>query len=172
MTGSLSFRFSTPALTGLAALFIMVHAFLEETAFRGLVLQSFVRLWSSTNRGLITSVLVSSLYSGGMHIIYLAGEPLSIVLPRIVVAFVLGIMFGALVLQGGSIYPAVFFHGLLNVAGFLNLAGNESAGTKSAWQLLSLCMLPLAFYGLYLLRNSTQPLVHSNSPLSRESSAS
>jgi len=165
MTGSLSFLFSTLALTGLATIFIMAHAFLEETAFRGLVMQTFVRLWGNTNRGLITSVLVSSLYFGGMHIIYLAGEPFPVVLLRIVVALLLGILLGALALTGRSIYPAVFFHGLLNVSGYLNLAGHEGGGTSSSWLLLGLFMLPLTLYGLYLLRSQTQPFHNFKSSL-------
>lgn len=156
MTGNLDFSFSDLALMGLVVLFLMAHAFLEEVVFRGLVLHSLVRVWGSTNWGILKSILVSSVFFGGMHIIYLAGEPLSMVLARIVVAFLLGILFGALVLHGKSIYPAVVFHGVLNVAGYLNLTSNAAQGTPSSWLLLSLFMLPLALFGLYLLRDAHQ----------------
>jgi hypothetical protein len=91
-----------------------------------------------------------------MHIIYLAGEPLAVVLMRIVVAFLLGVLLGALVLSANSIYPAAFFHGVLNLAGFLNLTSNGIEGTPSAWRLMSLFMLPLAIYGMVLLVNLDQ----------------
>jgi membrane protease YdiL (CAAX protease family) len=152
MTGNFDLSFSDPIFTGIVTLFLISHAFLEETAFRGLIMHSFVRAWSGAN-GVIRGVLVSSLFFGVMHIVYLAGEPLQVVLFRIIVAFLLGIFFSGLVLRGGSIYPAAFFHGLLNVAGYLNITSNGAEGTPSPWLLLSLSMLPLAVYGLYLLRN-------------------
>jgi hypothetical protein len=113
----------------------------------------FVRAWGDTNSGLIKSVLVSALFFGGMHIIYLAGEPMPVVLCRIVVAFLLGIFLASLVLTGGSIYPAVIFHGVINVAGYLNLTSNATQGTTASWLWLSLSMLPLALLGLVLLRD-------------------
>jgi membrane protease YdiL (CAAX protease family) len=153
MTGNFDFSYSDPALAGFAALFLMAHAFLEEVAFRGLILYGFVRRWGSTNRGLIQSVLVSSLFFGAYHILYLAGEPLPVVLLRIVFSFLLGILLGTLVLIGKSIYPAAFFHGILNLAAYLNLTGNAIEGTPSSWLWMSLLILPLAGFGIYLLRD-------------------
>jgi membrane protease YdiL (CAAX protease family) len=65
----------------------------------------------------------------------------------------LGIVFGALVLRDKSIYPAAVFHGVLNLAGYLNLTNNAVQGTPSSWLLLSLAIIPLAGLGLYLLRS-------------------
>jgi len=165
MTGRVSFGYSDAMLAGIAAVFIMLHAFLEEISFRGLVMYSLVRAWGGANHGVLRSVLGSSLFYAGYHILYLAGEPYPIVLGRIVVALLLGIFFGTLVLRGKSIYPAAFFHGMLNVAGYLNLASVEGTGTPSSWLLLSLFMLPLALYGLYLLRSQTQPFHNFKSSL-------
>jgi membrane protease YdiL (CAAX protease family) len=152
MTGNLDFSYAQPALAGSAALFLMAHAFLEETAFRGLIMHGFVRRWGSTNRGVGLSVLVSSLLFGSYHLIYLAGEPLPVVLMRIIYAFLLGIFLGALVSIGKSIHPAAFFHGVLNLAGYLNLTSNGIEGTPSSWLLMSLLMIPIAVFGIYLLR--------------------
>jgi membrane protease YdiL (CAAX protease family) len=69
-----------------------------------LILQAFVRSWGTTNRGIFISVFLSSLFFAGYHILYLAAEPPAIVLSRIVIAFLLGILFGTLVLKSGSIY--------------------------------------------------------------------
>ena len=101
------------------------------------------------------SVLASSLFFGGYHILYLAGEPLPVVLARIVFSTLLGIVFGAFVLRGESIYPAAIFHGILNMAGYLNLASNGVEGTTSSWLWMSLFILPLALSGVYLLRGLT-----------------
>jgi membrane protease YdiL (CAAX protease family) len=129
MTGRVRFGYSDAVLTGTAIVFIMLHAFLEEISFRGLVLHGLVRAGSDADLGVFRSVLVSSLLYAGYHLLYLAGEPPAIVLGRIVVAFLLGILFGALVLKSGSIYPAAFFHGMWNVAGYLNLTSSGVEGT-------------------------------------------
>jgi membrane protease YdiL (CAAX protease family) len=149
----------------------MLHTFLEEIVFRGSILHAFVRSWGTTNRGIFMSVLMSSLFFAGYHILYLAAEPPAIVLSRIVVAFLLGILLGALVLKSGSIYPALFFHGLFNVAGYLNLTSTGTEATAFSWLLLSLSTVPLALYGLILLRDISQPVVNLDSPLSSEYSA-
>lgn len=151
LTGNFDFGFSDPLLAGTASIFILAHAFLEEAAFRGLILHGFVRVWGSTKRGLMKGLLVSTLFFGGMHLVYLAGEPLSIVLGRVWVASLLGILLGALVLGGKSIYPAVFFHGVLNLGGYLNLTSNGVEGTPVAWLLMGLFLLPLAVLSLYLV---------------------
>lgn len=157
MTGNLDFRLSDPALTAAVAAFIMTAAFMEEVAFRGLILHGFVRAWGGTNRGLAKSVLVSSLFFGGMHIVnILGGQPLPEALLQSVEAFLLGVFLGALVLYSRSIYPAAFFHGILNLAGYLNLTANAAEGTPSSWLMLSLLMIPLALLGLYALRGVRQ----------------
>ena len=161
MTGNFNFSFSDPVLAVSASLFLMAHAFLEETAFRGLVMHDFVRAWGGTSRGLVKSVIISSLYYGGYHLLYLAGEPLAVVLGRIVVTSLMGVLFGALVLRGNSIYPAAFFHGAWNIAGFLNLPRNSMDGTPRSWMVLSLFTLPLALYGLFLLRGFTRYYSHT-----------
>src|SRR5690606_27356232 len=93
-TGNFAFSVSDPVLAALAALFLMAHAFLEAVAFRGMILYAFVSRSGSTNRGLVQSVLVSSLFFGAMHMIYLAGEPLPVVLLRVVFASLFGIYLG------------------------------------------------------------------------------
>lgn len=150
MTGNFDFR---SALPGLVIVFIVTAAFLEEVVFRGLMMHVFVRAWGSTTRGLIKSVLVSSLFFGAMHFLdFFSGRPLPNVFLQGVEALFLGIILASLVLIGKSIYPAVFLHGLLNLAGYLNVTGRGIEETASSWLLFSLLMLPLAIYGIYLLR--------------------
>lgn len=152
-TGNFDFRISDPAMTVTVAVFIITAAFMEEVAFRGLIMHAFVRAWGSTNRGLGKSILISSLLFGGMHLVnLLGGQPLPEVLLQSVEAFLLGMFLGALVLIGRSIYPAVFFHGALNLAGYLNLTSNAAEGTFSSWLLLTILMLPLAIFGMFIFR--------------------
>jgi membrane protease YdiL (CAAX protease family) len=150
MAGNFNFRSTLPSLV---ITFIVTAAFLEEVVFRGVIMHAFVRAWDSTNRGLIKSVLVSSLFFGGLHILdFFSGRPLSNVILQGIEAFFLGIILASLVLAGKSIYPAVFFHALLNLAGYLNVTSKGIEETPSSWLIFSLLMLPLAIFGLYLLR--------------------
>ena len=168
MTGNLDFSFSGPVLVVSASLFLMAQAFLEETAFRDLVIHDFVPAWGGTSRGLLRSIVISSVFYGGDHILYLAGEPSTVVLWRILVASLMGVLFGALVLRGQSIYPAAFFHGAWNVAGYLNLIRNGLEGTTYSWLLLCLFTLSLAIYGLFLLRGFTRHYPHTSRSLRME----
>jgi len=162
MTGNLGFGFADPLTAVAAAVFIMGHAFLEETAFRGLVLHAFTRAWGNTRSGLIKSVLFSALLFGGYHLIYIIGEPPAVVLLRVITGISLGIFFAALVLSGRSIYPAAFGHGVINLAAYLNLASNGAEGTPSGWLWVSLLMIPLALLGLTILRGLRQRPVALN----------
>jgi hypothetical protein len=143
---------------------------MEEVVFRGLVLQALVRAWGSAQIGIIKSVLVSSLFFCSIHLFdLLGGRSLSAVFLQSLEAFFLGIMLGALVLSGKSIYPAVLLHGILNLSAYLlieNTGGVEPASTS--WLLMSLFMLPLALYGLYLLRGLSLQFAQSNSAMSNE----
>jgi uncharacterized protein len=168
MTGTFEFSVSDLQLTGLAAIFLMAHAFLEELAFRGLILHGLARSWDSARGRVVKSVLVSSLYFGAMHLIYLAGEPLPVVLLRVVTAFLLGIIFGALVWRSGSIYPAAIFHGVLNIAGYVSLASTGSQPISSAWLLLSLLVLPVAIFYLYLLFSLPRRTLHMEPAFRRD----
>ena len=154
MSGEPNLSFAGQTLPGSAAVFIMVHALFEEIVFRGLIMVALVNAWGTTKRGLIKSVVVSSLFFAGMHIInVVGGNPLPVVLLQSAGAFFLGILFCSLVLRGGSLYPAVLLHGMANLAGYLILSAHPAADSNpSAWLLQSLLMIPLALIGLYILR--------------------
>lgn len=158
MTGNFDFHYSGPAQLSLVALFFIIHAFLEEVVFRGLILHAFVR---SSDNSLTRTIVLSSLFFMGMHIVnFLGGNPLPVVLLQMAGAFFLGIFLSALVLNGRSIYPAAFYHGLANLAAFLNLMANSSDGTNpSAWLWQNLFIVPLAIIGITILRRSTKPVL-------------
>jgi len=156
LTGHFNFNYAGAAQFSLVALFFIVHAFMEEVVFRGLILHAFVRASGSS---LTRTIVISSLFFASMHFVnILGGNPLPVVLLQMVGAFFLGIFLSALVLNGRSIYPAAFFHGLANLAALLSLMANSSDGTNpSVWLRQSLFIVPLALIGIYILRRSTKP---------------
>jgi membrane protease YdiL (CAAX protease family) len=152
LAGGLDFRSVFPTLTGPVILFILVAAFLEEVVFRGLVLHGFVRAWGGTGRGLVQGILAAALFFASIHLFdFLSGRPLPGVLMQSLAAIILGIFLGALVVGGSSIYPAFFFHGVLNLAGYLIIGNQGVEPSPSAWLLLGLLILPLAVFGVVLL---------------------
>jgi len=157
MTGNLDFSISESGLRVTVALFIITAAFLEEIAFRGLILHAFVRVWGETKRSLVKAVLVAALFFGAYHLInILGGSPLPEVLLQSAANVFMGIFLGGLVLYGRSLYPVVFFHACWNMAGYLNLTGSPAWGSSTSWLMLTVLYVPLAVFGLYLLRDVRQ----------------
>jgi len=153
MSGKIYFDLSNSVLTGLVILFILTAAFLEEVTFRGLILHGLMRAWGCTSRGLMRSVLVSSLLFCGIHLLdFLSGRPLLNVLLQSLQASFLRIYLAVLVLRSKSIFPAIFFHAILSLAGYLAFGSKGIEPAPSAWLLLSLVMLPIAVLGMYQLR--------------------
>lgn len=140
---------------GVVIAFIAAAAFLEDLAFRGLILHGFVRAWGHRRDGRALSVLAAALFFGGMHLLDgLSGRPMLNVLMQSGQAVVLGLWFGALVLRTGSQYPAVVFHVLFNLAGYQLFGRQGLEPAPAAWLLLAALMLPLAIIGLGWVRDA------------------
>jgi len=158
-TDNLDFDISGRLPSGMVILFILVAAFLEEVVFRGLILSGFIRTWGKTNRDILKSILISSLFFCSIHLLdFLSGRTLASVILQGLEAYFLGIFLAAFVLNSRSIYPATFFHGLLNLSAYMSFASQGLEPKPASWLLLSLLMLPLALYGLFFIRGLSQRL--------------
>ena len=163
LKGEIVFEFAASNLTGLVILFILIAAFLEEVVFRGTILYSLIRIWSNTKNGYTKSVVVSSLFFCSIHLLdFLSGRPVSSVLLQTLEAFFLGVFLAALVLHGKSIYPAFFFHCILNLIAFSIFGSSGVEPATGAWLMLSILILPLAIFGVYLINKTNhQPFADS-----------
>ena len=158
VTGRINFDLANPALSGLVILFVVAAAFLEEVTFRGLVLRGMLRAWGTTNRGVLKSILVSSLLFCSIHLFdILGGRPLLNVLLQSLGAIFLGVFLAVLVVKSKSIYPAVFFHAVYNLSAFLSFAAQDVEPAPTTWLLLGALMLPPALIGIFMLRGRSQP---------------
>lgn len=152
LAGRLDLSDFGPAPAGGVIVFIAAAAFLEEVAFRGLILHDFIRAWGGTYRGRVMSVVAAALYFGGLHLVDgPSGRPMLSVLAQSGQAAVLGVWLGALVLLGRSLYPAVVFHVVLNLAGYLLFGRLGLEPAPAVWLALGMLLLPLAAFGLWLL---------------------
>lgn len=125
---------------------------MEEILFRGLILFALVSKWGGSRRGLMSAVFVSAFLFGALHLVNLASGQADVTTLQIAEAFVSGILYGALVLTAGSVWPAVVLHSginlLANVA-VLNVPG--FAITTGQYLALVLLEIPLVLYGFYLI---------------------
>lgn len=137
----------------------MVVGFVEETLFRGFLLYALVRVWGNTRRGLLAAATLPALLFGSLHILQLAsGNELAGVLLTIVLAALSGIWMGALVLRGGSLWPAVIIHAWTNMV--VNIGALAVPGyvpPTGAFVIAALLELPLVALGTWWLLRRPLP---------------
>ena len=107
----------------------VVVGFVEETMFRGILLYALVRVWGGSRRGMLAAIGMTALLFGTLHSLQaLAGnDGLQLVL-TILNCVVAGIWLGAMVLWGGSIWPAVLLHALSNAIVQLTFLSGTAQG--------------------------------------------
>lgn len=139
----------------------MVVGFVEETLFRGFLLYALVRVWGTSRRGLLAAATLPALLFGSLHILQLAtGNELAATLLTIVLAAFSGIWLGALVLRGGSLWPAVIIHATSNmVVNIGALAVPSYVPPTDAFIVAALLELPLVFLGGWWLLRRPLPSV-------------
>jgi membrane protease YdiL (CAAX protease family) len=125
---------------------------MEEILFRGVILYALIARWNRSRSGIISAVLVSAFLFGGLHFVNLAQSDGGMTAVQVLEAALSAILYGALVLKGGSIWPAVALHSLINL--LVNaVAVSLPDFTATAGQMLALNLLdiPLVIYAFYLL---------------------
>lgn len=155
--GEVSFNFShliqsRSAQTAVIVQFVV--SLCEEIMFRGLVLYSLVRVWGNTRKGIFVSVVLTSFLFSIPHImqVFTAGVSFLSVLILVLEGSIVAFWWGALVLYGKSIWPAIFIH----------MAGNAIVSVQGllipmvepeilAYTRLLLFSLPLCALGIILL---------------------
>jgi membrane protease YdiL (CAAX protease family) len=125
---------------------------MEEILFRGVILYALVSRWGSSRRGIVSAVLVSAFLFGSLHFFNLATGEFGITAVQVSEAFLSAILYGALVLVGGSIWPAIALHSLINLlVNMVALSMPDFTISLSNFLTFTLLEMPLVIYGLYLL---------------------
>lgn len=142
----LTVRLSLP-LTLLYILSMCCVGFLEELIFRGFLFKGMCR------GGIKTAIVVSSLTFGIGHIVNLLnGAPVFETLLQLMYAAAIGFCFTALFYKGGSLWPCILSHAVVNS---LSVFAVEPG--KSTQLLIALIETALSLgYGLWLLRKRTE----------------
>ena len=93
-----------------------IAALSEELLFRGLVLYTLICVWGDAPQGILGSVFLSSVLFALVHLtqVFTYGLPLSAALYLVLQTLIVSLWWGALVVIGGSIWPAVMLHFVIN----------------------------------------------------------
>lgn len=122
--GAATYALSFPTLALGYAVVALLVGFGEEAVFRGIMLHALER-WS-----LWKAALLSSFSFGAVHLLAIGHMPeelLAFFFGQAFLAMSLGLLFAGLTLRYRSIYPAIFFHFLLDTVQFWNAGGVRSA---------------------------------------------
>lgn len=141
------------AVIAVLAVNTLLIGFAEEVMFRGILLSAL-----RGRMGIWPAVILGAGLFAAAHMVHgLVTGAFGAATAQACAAFLSGVFFTAIRLRSGSLYPGVLIHAVWDFAiFFLIAAGSEAAGTApgSAPTLVPVVFeLPLALYGLYLMRN-------------------
>ena len=154
--GDFDIIFQPSVLAGLITLKSLSIGLLEETVFRGIILFTLITHWGRSLRALTKSVILSSLLFGSVHLLNIAaGKPPVDTAMQVLNSSLAGIFYAALVLWVGSIWPAIFFHGMVDAFPNIRILTIQNfQETLVGTLILGLLQIPLLILGLYLIANS------------------
>lgn len=141
---------------------VLVHTamagVMEELLFRGLVLCVLVAAWGGTRRGVVAGVAISALLFGASHLLNLATAGAGVTMLQVTEATMGAVVYGALVLVGGSVWPAVTLHACVNV--LVNVAAENTPGFSVGvddYLVFVLLQVPVLLYAVRLLATVPVP---------------
>jgi membrane protease YdiL (CAAX protease family) len=130
-----------------------VVAFVEEIMFRGFLLFALARAWGDSRCGPLAALTIPALIFGLTHAAQvLVGNPIDDTLMTTLNCFISGLWWGALVLRGGSIWPAVLIHAVSNAS--VQIVAASLTGfdpTVADYAVATAAELPLVIAGPWLL---------------------
>ena len=97
---------------------VFLVGFVEEFAFRGIILPLFIQSFFKKRYVLYISIVATSLAFGAIHFINFFRQPDNLpgIIRQMFFALSIGVFFGGLLLRTESIIVVSFFHGLVNFA--------------------------------------------------------
>lgn len=167
--GNLPEDFVSPKL-GMLALAVLVPLSVglgEELLFRGFALQALLARLGSTKKGIWIACLLSSLIFGLSHAfkLFFDGHVPSTI-PQVISTAMMGMLFCALYLRTGTLWPSILLHGLIDLPFFMIYAVFTNRGIflyglryQLQFELYPwlgvasiLLVLPLFIAGLWMMR--------------------
>ncbi len=82
----------------------------EETAFRGVILNVMLEKWGNDKKGQTKALVISSVFFGMMHLVNLTIEPIFSVLSQVVYAAAMGLLLGVIYLKTRNMWAVIIIH--------------------------------------------------------------
>jgi len=145
---------------------VAVVALGEEVFFRGLVLHTFVRAWARKRSGVVASVVLTALLFAALHATQVFTNDLSrsAALLLVLQTLVVSVWWGALVVVGRSIWPAVVLHFASNAAvAVQGLVASVAGPGLLAYERNLWLSIPLGLVGIGLLARAAAANSRANS---------
>lgn len=126
----------------------------EEGAMRGLLQSYLIRHFYRKHFGILTGVLLSSLLFGLLHLVSF-NQGLAEEFMQVCIATYIGVMFGALLLRTGRLYPIAVAHGLFDFFSGLDELKNSAEPALppdpsfAHYVITLLALSPILFFGIY-----------------------
>jgi len=129
----------------------------EEVLFRGAILYILVRSWGNTQKGIFASVILMSAIFALFHIIWFISSGISLATALFLIeAIIISIWYAAMVIKGGSIWPAFLAHFVVNtVITLQGISGTIIQPDLQVYIKLLLFSLPLGIFGFWLTTRSS-----------------
>ncbi len=154
------------------SLYLIIIIMIEQTVigisevflFQGMILNILLEKMKHLQyKGMVYSLLISSLLSGSICLLNLLDQPelINTAISQAVVVFFFSVFLGAVYLRSNNIWVVVFYHSLINISGelpfiFFNVhLSTSSMDTPAASAILNtLANSFILFAGLFLARKS------------------
>jgi len=127
--------------------------------FRGIALYILIQSYGNSKKGIVGSVLIISLIFALFHSMGALSSGFSLAMVLLLVeTLIISIWWAALVLKGGSIWPAFFAHFIINAIVAIQGISNQIIQPElNAYILLLLFSIPLGIIGFWLINGRPYP---------------
>ena len=160
-------------------LYCLTIGIFEEFLCRGWILNEFLEEHGSNRKQVITSIILSALIFGGMHIsnIWIAHQDPFITILQICNAVTLGVFLGGVYYRTKNIWGVIFLHGFYDFALMLgdineikDCTTNELTSGIMLYEIVSIGVMVLMFIlcsAIILRKSKLNPLLDEPTPLSK-----
>jgi membrane protease YdiL (CAAX protease family) len=162
--GKLAFDFSSLANLSSSFRLIAMQTLVcvdEEMLFRGAILYILIQSLGSSQKGIFGSVIIMSAIFALFHIIWFIPSGISLITALLLAeTTIISIWWAALVLKGGSIWPAFFAHFIINtIVGVQGISNQLVQPELNVYLLLLLFSMPLGIMGCWLMAKRSSRIV-------------
>lgn len=117
VTDYVQFKSASEIIFGIIVLFFGI-GFIEESLFRGLILNMFAKKYSNKPYGILKILIFPSIFFGAIHLLNIFSDVgIKNAILQSIIAFSIGILLNAIYLRGGNIFVLILIHAIIDASG-------------------------------------------------------